>query len=437
MSATENIKIDLAVVGGGPAGLAAALRAHKEGISVIILERDNELGGILQQCIHNGFGLRYFKQELTGPEYAQKFINMVKETDIQVMLGSMVVNITPDLHLTAINPQKGVIHIEAKSIVLAMGCRERTRGAINIPGSRPAGIFPAGQAQRFLNMEGYLPGKRVLILGSGDIGLIMARRCTLEGIKVVAVAEVLPYPSGLKRNQVQCLDDYGIPLYLRHTIIDIRGKKRVTGATIAQVDEKWRPIPGTERVYDVDTILFSVGLIPENELSKKAGAEIASNGGPVVNETLQTTIPGIFACGNVLQVHDLVDWVSTESERAGLFAANYSKNAVPPKGSKKEILTKPGENVGYVVPERIDNLDVEKVVQFSYRVRSPRKDIRTELVSNGKVIYSKKHRFVLPSEMIIIKPKLNPEDVGSTITVNIIEKESMVNEIEKEMLINE
>ena len=437
MAKSISYDVDVAVIGGGPAGLAAALTAREDGCSVLILERDNELGGILQQCIHNGFGLKYFKQELTGPEYAQRFVNKLEETDINVELNSMVINLTPDRHIVAMNPEKGIINVSAKAVILAMGCRERTRGAINTPGSRPAGIFPAGQAQRFINMEGYLPGKRVLILGSGDIGLIMARRCTLEGLKVVAVAEVLPYPSGLKRNQVQCLDDYGIPLYLRHTIIDIRGKKRVTGATIAEVDDKWRPIPGTEKVYDVDTILFSVGLIPENELTQGAGAEIAGNGGPNVNEYLETTLPGIFACGNVLQVHDLVDWVTLEGEQAGHNAAQYAKGTLPCECEKGVITTKAGENVGYVVPERIDDLDSEKIVQFSYRVRTPRKNIHTELVSNGKIIYSRKHRFVLPSEMVIIKPKLKPEDVGTEIIVNVVEKESTINVIEKEMLKNE
>ncbi|MHA1720489.1 MAG: NAD(P)/FAD-dependent oxidoreductase [Promethearchaeota archaeon] len=431
-------KIDVVIIGGGPAGLAAAVNAYEEGVSVAILERDHELGGILQQCIHNGFGLRYFKKELTGPEYAQRFINKVRDSEIKVFLNTMVINITSDKYITAINPKDGVLNFKAKSIVLCMGCRERTRGAINIPGTRPAGIFPAGQAQRFINIEGYFPGKRVLILGSGDIGMIMARRCMMEGIKVVAVAEVLPYPSGLKRNQVQCLDDYGIPLYLRHTIIDIRGKERVEGVTIAAIDEQWRPIAGTEISWDVDTILFSVGLIPENELSSNAGCQIAINGGPVVDEFLQTTISGIFAAGNVLQVHDLVDFVTFEATRSGKNAAKYAKDELPIKKARKEaILVKPGTNVGYVVPERIYGLRESKEpyeVEFSFRVKNPRKNIIAEILSDGKIIYKRKQKFVLPSEMIHIKPKLNSTEIVNEIIINVIEQDSMVNVIEKEML---
>jgi NADPH-dependent 2,4-dienoyl-CoA reductase/sulfur reductase-like enzyme len=432
-------QIDVVVIGGGPAGLAAGLAAHEHGSDVIIIERDHELGGILQQCIHNGFGLKHFKEELTGPEYAQRFIDQVIGSKIQVMLNSMVLSITSDHHLVVMNAKNGVVHIQAKAIILAMGCRERTRGAINIPGTRPAGIFPAGQAQRFINIEGYVPGHRVLILGSGDIGLIMARRCVLEGLKVLGVAEVLPYPSGLKRNQVQCLDDYGIPLYLRHTIIDIRGKERVEGATIAQIDEKWRPIPGTEKYFDCDTILFSVGLIPENEISVQAGISIARNGGPDVNEYLQTSLPGIFACGNVLQVHDLVDFVTEEAQRAGENAALYAqgKLSIPTPLPDQKITILPGENVGYVVPERIDDLRQEKIVKFSYRVKNPRSNIRTQLVSNGKIIYTRRHKFVLPSEMINIRAKLKPEDVAYEIIVNVIEKEQTINVIERSMMMEE
>ena len=432
----QEVEYDVAVIGGGPAGLAAAVKADQEGCTVVILERDNELGGILQQCIHNGFGLKHFKEELTGPEYAQRFIDMIEKTEVEIMLKSMVINLTSDRILTVINSKKGLFHVKAKTVILAMGCRERTRGAINIPGTRPAGVFPAGQAQRFINMEGYIPGHRVLILGSGDIGMIMARRCVLEGMKVLAVAEVLPYPSGLKRNQVQCLDDYGIPLYLRHTIIDIRGKERVEGATIAQIDEKWRPIPGTEKHFDCDTILFSVGLIPENELSASAGCSIAKNGGPNVNEYLQTDIPGIFACGNVLQVHDLVDWVTEEAERTGKNAALYAKGElkIPSPQDSSHIEIKPGRNVGYTVPERIDDLFSEKVIKFSYRVKNPRSNIRTEILSKGKVVYTRRHKFVLPSEMINIKAKLKPENIGKEIIINVIEKEQTVNIIEKAMM---
>ncbi|MCF2141499.1 MAG: NAD(P)/FAD-dependent oxidoreductase [Candidatus Lokiarchaeota archaeon] len=431
----KNLEIDVAVVGGGPAGMAAAIEAHRVGAKVIILERDNELGGILQQCIHNGFGLKHFKEELTGPEYAQRFINEVQESDIEVWLKTMVIQISPEKILTVINPEKGLIHIHAKAVILAMGCRERTRGAINIPGTRPAGIYPAGQAQRFINIEGYLPGHRVLILGSGDIGMIMARRCTMEGMKVLAVAEVLPYPSGLVRNRVQCLDDYNIPLYLRHTIIDIRGKERVEGVTIAQIDEKWRPIPGTEKHYDCDTILFSVGLIPENELTSQAGAVISGNGGPEIDEYLQTTIPGIFACGNVLQVHDLVDWVTEEAEYAGKNAGLFALGQFP--GKKKlptPIRVVPGENVGYVKPERIEYYDNLGKMKISFRVKNPRSNIRTILISNGKEIYTKRHRFVLPSEMIHLIPKIDINKIGSELQINVVEKEQTVNVIEKQMM---
>jgi NADPH-dependent 2,4-dienoyl-CoA reductase/sulfur reductase-like enzyme len=439
MSVTHHA-IDVAIIGGGPAGLAAALKARAEGSSVMILERDHELGGILQQCIHNGFGLRYFKQELTGPEYAQRFIDLVKGTDIQIKLNAMVISITPSLQITAIS-REGLLKVQAKAIILAMGCRERTRGAINTPGTRPAGIFPAGQAQRFINMEGYFPGKRVLILGSGDIGMIMARRCMLEGIKVLAVAEVLAFPSGLKRNQVQCLDDYGIPLYLRHTITEIRGRERVEGVTIAQVDEKWRPIPGTEKHFDVDTILFSVGLIPENEISVKAGCLLSANGGPNVNENLQTSIPGIFACGNVLQVHDLVDWVSEEAERAGVNAAAYAQGKMNVDETKvfDPIIIRPGNELGYIKPERLDGLTGPKSVQFSFRVRSPRQNIRVQFVSDGKILNDVKKKFVLPSEMIILKTTIKPEDVGASreIVVHVQDENPLVNVIEREMLENE
>lgn len=430
------LSTDVVIIGGGPAGMAAALKSSEQGAKVIIIERDMELGGILQQCIHNGFGLKYFKEELTGPEYAQRFINKLKETNIEVLLQSMVIHMNSKHRLTVINSKRGLMYIDAKSIVLAMGCRERTRGAINIPGTRPAGIFPAGQAQRFINMEGYIPGHRVLILGSGDIGMIMARRCMLEGMKVLGVAEVLPYPSGLVRNRVQCLDDYNIPLFLRHTIIDIRGKDRVEGATIAQIDDRWRPIPGTEKYFDCDTILFSVGLIPENELSVEAGVEMANNGGPKVDEFLQTTLPGIFACGNVLQVHDLVDWVTEEAELAGTYAGQFAigKLTIPSYDPESCIETLPGQNVNYVVPERIGGLNEPKKVKFSFRVKDPHSNIRVELVSNGRVIYSRRKRFALPSEMIHITPKLDPANVGKKIQVNVIERDKKVNIIEKSMM---
>ena len=316
---------DIVIVGGGPAGLAAAVSAKQSGVdSILILERDKELGGILNQCIHNGFGLHTFKEELTGPEYAGRFIEQVKQLGIEYKLNTMVMEISPEKTVTAMNREDGLFEIHAKAIILAMGCRERPRGALNIPGYRPAGIYSAGTAQRLVNMEGYMPGREIVILGSGDIGLIMARRMTLEGAKVKVVAELMPYSGGLKRNIVQCLDDYGSPLKLSHTVVDIKGKERVEGVTLAKVDEKGKPIPGTEEFYSCDTLLLSVGLIPENELSRGMGVEMNPvTSGPKVNESLETNMEGVFACGNVLHVHDLVDYVSQEAAAAGWNAAAY------------------------------------------------------------------------------------------------------------------
>lgn len=320
-------KYDVVIIGGGPAGLAAAISAKENGIdSVLILERDKELGGILNQCIHNGFGLHTFKEELTGPEYAGRFIEQVKELGIEYRLNTMVMDISPQKVVMAMNREEGLFELSAGAIILAMGCRERPRGALNIPGYRPAGIFSAGTAQRLVNMEGYMPGREVVILGSGDIGLIMARRMTLEGAKVKVVAELMPYSGGLKRNIVQCLDDYGIPLKLSHTVVDIHGKERLTGVTLAEVDGSGRPIPGTEEEFSCDTLLLSVGLIPENEISRGMGVEINPvTSGPRVNESLETNLEGVFACGNVLHVHDLVDYVSEEATAAGRNAAAYVK----------------------------------------------------------------------------------------------------------------
>ena len=326
---------DLVIIGGGPAGLAAALGARKQGIKdILIVERDKELGGILNQCIHNGFGLHTFKEELTGPEYAGRYIEQVKDAGIPYVTDSMVLSIQSmsqyksslqaDKVITMVSRTEGIIQIQAKAVILAMGCRERPRGALNIPGYRPAGIYSAGTAQRLVNMEGYLPGREVVILGSGDIGLIMARRMTLEGAHVKVVVELMPYSGGLKRNIVQCLNDYDIPLKLSHTVVDIHGKERVTGITLAKVDEKGKPIPGTEEEYTCDTLLLSCGLIPENELSRELGVELNPvTSGPVVDESLETNVPGVFACGNVLHVHDLVDFVSEEADRAGTCAARY------------------------------------------------------------------------------------------------------------------
>ncbi len=321
---------EIVIIGGGPAGLAAAIAAREAGVTdILILERDRELGGILNQCIHNGFGLHTFQEELTGPEYAARYIEKAKQLNIPYMLETMVVSVGKDKKITAMNREKGMFEIEPKAVVLAMGCRERSRGALNIPGYRPAGIYSAGTAQRYVNMEGRMPGKEVVILGSGDIGLIMARRLTLEGARVKLVAEIMPKSGGLKRNIVQCLDDYGIPLKLNHTVIDIKGRERVESVTVARVDENRKPIPGTEEEVACDTLLLSCGLIPENELSKGAGVEMnPETSGPVVSENMETSIEGIFACGNVVHVHELVDHVSKEAEKAGKMAAKYVQEAV-------------------------------------------------------------------------------------------------------------
>ncbi|MHA1437552.1 MAG: NAD(P)/FAD-dependent oxidoreductase, partial [Promethearchaeota archaeon] len=321
----KEYKIDVAIIGSGAAGLASAIEIKKMGLEPLILERDRELGGITLQCIHNGFGLHEFKEELTGPEYAQRFINKIKEMGILYKLNTMVLEFTKDKIIFAVNKEEGLIKIQAKAIILAMGCRERTRGAINIPGFRPAGVYTAGQAQRFVNMEGWLPGKTFVILGSGDIGMIMARRLTWEGCKVKAVIEILPYVSGLLRNQVQCLEDYNIPLITSHTVTKIHGKDRLKGITISKVDRNFDRVIGSDRFIECDSLLLSVGLIPENELSKNAGIKLSSNGGPIVDNNLETNIDGVFACGNVLQVHDLVDMVTAEAKRAGKNAAEYIK----------------------------------------------------------------------------------------------------------------
>ena len=334
---------DLVIIGGGPAGLAAAVAARKAGVeSILILERDNELGGILNQCIHSGFGLHTFQEELTGPEYAGRFIDQVKQLQIPYKLKTMVLDLAPGKTVTAMNAEDGLFQIHPKAVILAMGCRERPRGALNIPGFRPAGIYTAGTAQRLVNMEGYLPGRNVVILGSGDIGLIMARRMTLEGAKVHVVAELMPYSGGLKRNIVQCLDDFGIPLKLSHTVVDIQGKERVEGVTLARV-ENGKPVPGTEEHYPCDTLLLSCGLIPENELSRSAGVTINPvTNGPAVNESLETSIPGVFAAGNVLHVHDLVDYVSEEAAAAGVHAARYILQGQSPAGREIPIRCESG-----------------------------------------------------------------------------------------------
>ena len=413
------MKYDLVVVGGGPAGLAAAYEAHENGVEkILIIERDKELGGILNQCIHNGFGLHTFKEELTGPEYAGRFIDMVKETNIEVMLDTMVLEIEEKI-IHAINTEKGYLTIEAESIVLAMGCRERTRGAISIPGDRPSGIFTAGAAQRFINMEGYMVGKKVVILGSGDIGLIMARRMTLEGAKVEAVVELMPYSNGLTRNIVQCLDDYGIPLYLSHTVIDVKGDGRLEKVIIAKVDENRQPIKGTEIEFDADTLLLSVGLIPENELSKNAGVELdLRTNGLVVSESMETNREGIFACGNVVHVHDLVDFVTEEAKNAGKNAAKYIKGK---KRLNNFTEIKNGENISYTVPQKFEIESLDGNLNVFMRVRNVFKNKQIVVKDEeGNVIQSFKKPHVVPAEMeriIILKDKL--KNAKGAITISL------------------
>lgn len=398
---------EIVVIGGGPAGLAAAISAKKSGMrKVLILERDRELGGILNQCIHNGFGLHTFKEELTGPEYAERFIRMAQEAEVEYRLNTMVMDISGDKKITALNKEEGLLEIQAEAVILAMGCRERSRGALNIPGYRPAGIFSAGTAQRLVNMEGYLPGREVVILGSGDIGLIMARRMTLEGANVKVVAELMPYSGGLKRNIVQCLDDFGIPLKLSHTVVDIKGKERVEGVTLAQVDEKGKPIPGTEEEYSCDTLLLSVGLIPENELSREMGVELNPvTAGPQVSESLETSVDGVFACGNVLHVHDLVDFVSEEAEAAGRHAAEYIKakredRREPEAGSAQEqIPLETREGVRYTVPSFVRPEHMEDSLKVRFRVGKVYRNCYVNVRFNEEQVIHKKRLYAAPGEM--------------------------------------
>lgn len=414
---------DIVIIGGGPAGLAAAASAKDHGAdSILILERDRELGGILNQCIHNGFGLHTFKEELTGPEYAARYINLIKERKIPYMLNTMVIDVSsscrvdpdssrcdasdrirvsPVRKITAINRTDGLFEIGAKAVILAMGCRERPRGALNIPGYRPAGIFSAGTAQRLVNLEGYLPGREAVILGSGDIGLIMARRLTLEGAKVKAVVEIMPYSGGLKRNIVQCLDDYGIPLKLNHTVIDIRGKERVEGVTVARVDEHRKPIPGTEEYYPCDTLLLSVGLIPENELTEKLGIRLnPATHGPFVNESLETDSPGVFACGNVLHVHDLVDYVSEEASVAGKCAADYIRRIGPlSDGNDPCISVRFSDGIRYTVPSVIHPARTDETLTLRFRVDRVFRNCRIALYSGEERIFQKKRPVMSPGEM--------------------------------------
>jgi len=409
----KSYEVDVAVIGGGSAGLAAAIVVKKAGLQVLIIERDKELGGITLQCIHNGFGLHEFKEELTGPEYVQRFINEAKKLDIPSKLDTMVIEFTPNKTIYAVNNREGLIQIKAKAIILAMGCRERTRGAINIPGFRPAGIYTAGQAQRFVNIEGYLPGRTYVILGSGDIGMIMARRLTWEGCQVKAVVEIQPYVSGLLRNQVQCLEDYDIPLITTYTVTKIHGKDRVKGVTISKVDRKFDRIIGSDKFIECDTLLLSVGLIPENELTREAGAEISEMGGPIVDNNLETTIEGVFACGNVLQVHDLVDLVTAEAKRAGLNAIEYIKEKYGKKIEKREkIKCISGENVNYVKPDLINKSDLSKDIIFTFRVKRPDRRILIQFKDDkNKVVFKRKRRYVIPSEMIELKLNLSEQQI--------------------------
>ena len=415
---------DIVIVGGGPAGLAAAVAAKKAGTdSILIIERDKELGGILNQCIHNGFGLHTFKEELTGPEYAYRFIEQVYDLGIEYKLDTMVKDISHEKVVTAMTRTEGMFQIQAGAVILAMGCRERPRGALNIPGYRPAGIYSAGTAQRLVNMEGYMPGREVVILGSGDIGLIMARRMTFEGAIVKVVAELMPFSGGLKRNIVQCLDDYGIPLKLSHTVVDIEGKERVTAVTIAEVGPDMKPIPGTEERYTCDTLLLSTGLIPENELSRGAGVEMNPvTSGPAVNEILETSIPGVFACGNVLHVHDLVDYVSEEATRAGENAAKYVQNGCKDEKEGADIKLVATEGARYTVPGTINVARMDDLLTVRFRVGAVFKDSYVSVYFDDERVQHLKKRIMAPGEMeqvILQKKKLQEYPDLKTITIKI------------------
>ncbi len=422
----KTLRADVLVIGGGPAGLAAAYRAKAEGAgAVLVLERNRELGGILPQCIHNGFGVRHFGEDLTGPEYAARWVREAAAAGVQSLLETMVLDVGPGPRVVATNRRDGLIAVEARALVLAMGCRERPRGALAIPGDRPAGVYTAGTAQRLVNIEGYMPGERVVILGSGDIGMIMARRLTLEGAEVAAVAEILPFVSGLRRNLVQCIRDFDIPLHLCTTVTDVRGAERVESVVLSQVDERWRPVAGSEEEVACDTLLLSVGLIPENELSRLAGVALDPvTGGPLVDERLATNVPGVFAAGNVVHVYDLVDEVTESALRAGRFAAEYAAGAEPPEGEGATVAVQPGENVRHVVPQALHASSLRREAQrLEFRVRQPiEAPVVVEVRAGDAVVASRRLRYARPAEMITVDlasktaAALNPAD-GLTVRV--------------------